>query len=121
MKLWSKILLALPATLLTACISHYFVDGDVRLQLGNSTETYTLERFSVLDSSDAELVWIDEEVLPGEKSKVHTGYYVGTFRVKLVYEQGGAEADTVFKKNFDGGSTFLKVSEADSGLVFRFK
>lgn len=121
MKLLKIAFLLAVAALLSACISHYFVDGDVRLQIGNSTEAYTLERFSVLDSTDAELVWIEEEILPGEKSKVHTGYYVGTFRVKLVYELDGAEADTIFKKNFDGGSSFMKVSESDSGLVFRFK
>lgn len=121
MKLLKLASLLAVTALLTACISHYFVDGDVRLQIGNSTERYTLERFSVIDSLGSELVWIEEEILPGEKSKVHTGYYVGTFRVKLVYELEGSEADTVFRKNFDGGSTFMKVSESDSGLVFKLK
>lgn len=107
--------------LLSGCVTHYVVDGSVRLQLGNATESCTIESLSVVNSNGEELKWIDETILPGESSKVKERDFVGRFRVRLAYEQEGILKDTLFQRHFDGGSIFLQISEKEGALVIRAK
>ncbi len=102
--------------LFTACVSHYLIEGSVRLQLGNDTEDYTIEKFSIVSKSGRETVWIDEEILPREKSKVRERDFAGTFTAKLYYKHEGKSSDTSFVKRFEGGSVFLQIKEKDGVL-----
>lgn len=121
MKKWMFLPSVLLCVFLFGCVTHYVVDGSVRLQLGNATENCTLESLSVVSSNGKELKWIDETILPGESSKVEERDLVGNFRIRLVYEKDGELKDTVFTRHFDGGSTFLQISEKDDVLVIRKK
>ena len=102
--------------LLMGCVTHYVIDGSVRLQLGNATDNCTLETLIIVGEDGEELVWIDESVFPGESSKVKERDFVGTFKVRLSYKQDGVSKDTVFKKHFDGGSVYLQISEKEGNL-----
>lgn len=104
------------AFLLSACLSHFIVDGSVRLQLGNRTESCTLLSLSVLDTLGNELSWIDDAIFPGENSRVVEKDFAGTFRFRLTYQKDSEILDTIFSKSFDGGSVFLKISENGTQL-----
>lgn len=103
-------LFALVSTLLfSGCLTHYIVEGSCRLQIGNDTERYTVESFSVV-TENAEIPWIKGDILPGEKSRVVEEDLVGTFKVRLRMS-GAAAVDTVFEQRFDAGSVFLQIRE----------
>ncbi len=124
---WRVLLLGCFAILFSGCLTHYVVDGSVRLQLGNETENYTIESLSILKSDSSEkVVWMDETILPGEKSRVREMDFVGRFKVQVVYGEWDKNAlksksfkDTVFSKRFDGGSIFLQFTEKDGILKIK--
>lgn len=102
------------ALLLCGCVTHYVVDDTCRLQIGNDTQNYTVTSFSVV-SKDNEIVWISDDVEPGEKSKVSERDFVGSFTVRLKMS-GSSKVDTTFKQRFDGGSVFLQIVEDDGAI-----
>lgn len=110
-----KTLVLFLAVLLAGCVSHYVVDGSCRLQIGNSTENYTVQSLSILAKDSSEVSWISDEVLPGEQSRVVEKDFVGLFKVRIRMS-GEASVDTVFEQRFEGGSTFMQIREKDGAI-----
>ena len=102
--------------LFAGCLTHYVINGSVRLQIGNDTENYTILALSVISTSEKEYPWITEKVLPGENSKVKEEDYAGTVKIKISYEYKGIQKDTLLEKRFDGGSIFLQFKEKEGIL-----
>ena len=112
---------------LTGCLSHWFVDSSSRLQLQNSTESKTVVGLDVVQQLDSTAfrTWIDETVLPGERSRVHEEDWVGSFKLRVRYTQSadgsGEESQLVFDTNLDGGSLFLIVQDEGDSISVRFR
>lgn len=114
---------------LTGCLTHWFVDGETRLQLSNVTENYTLLELSVISEDSTEtLSWISETLKPGERSHVVSGDWIGKFTVQLKYVSSESEdfdessvQQDVRELEFEGGSLFLQVSESGDSLVYKFR
>jgi hypothetical protein len=111
---------------LTGCLSHWFIESETRLQVENATEDYSILSLDVV-SLDGSVYssWIDETVLPGERSRVVAGDWVGEFKIRLKYtESADASGDTLVDYrmlDFDGGSMFLKVSAEKGSLKYNFR
>ncbi len=111
---------------LTGCLSHWFIETNSRLQVENATEDCTLLSVDIFsDDSTSYVRWINETLLPGERSHVVENDWVGTFRLRVNYTQStdgsGKTLHYVKKMEVEGGSLFLKVeSDADS-LVLKFR
>lgn len=112
---------------LTGCLSHWFVDSSSRLQLQNSTESKTIVGLDVMQQQDSAAfrTWINETVLPGERSRVHEEDWVGNFKLRIRYTQSadgsGEESQFVFDTKLDGGSLFLIVQDEGDSLAVRFR
>lgn len=115
--------LAVIALSLTGCLSHWFIETSSRLQLENTTEEFTLYGLDVLAEDGEEYEkWIDETVLPGERSHVASADWIGEFRIRVRYGRDGADTiNDVRTMSIEGGSMFLKVSFEDDSLVYTFK
>lgn len=115
--------LAFSALSLTGCLSHWFIDTSTRLQVENATEEFTLYGLDVLaEDSVTYEKWIDETILPGERSHVSSADWIGKFRIRLRYGKDGADTlSDVRNLEIDGGSMFLKVSYESDSLVYTFK
>jgi hypothetical protein len=119
----NRFLLALPAVLLVAGCSHYFIDSDVRLQIENDSET-SIARLTVDADDGGESVWIADTLAPGARSKVKTGDWVGTFDLGLSVldsETGTWEKVKFTSVSLDGGSVFVRISEKDGKWFFDVK
>ena len=114
-----RLFLCLVALSLTACMSHLFLDTSTRLQLENKTDVTILGLDVVSEDGSSVRTWINETLQPGEKSKVVEEDWVGTFRVRVRFENAPAsEVDL----EFEGGSQYLVVSEGEDGkAVFKFR
>lgn len=113
----------IPAILLTGCLSHWFLDTESRLQVENGTDDLTIYALDVLSEDSVSYEkWIEETILPGERSHVAAADWVGEFNVRLRY--GKAEGDTlqdIRKLEISGGSMYLKITAQDDSLVYTFK
>lgn len=119
-------LLFLPLVL-SGCLSHWFLESETRLQLENATEDYSILSLDVvaLDGSIYSS-WIRETVLPGERSRVEEGDWIGEFKVRVKYtESKDASGDTLVDYrvlDFEGGSMYLRVTASDKGkLEYKFR
>jgi len=119
-------LLLLPLVL-SGCLSHWFLESETRLQLENATEDYSILSLDVvaLDGSIYSS-WIRETVLPGERSRVEEGDWIGEFKVRVKYtESKDASGDTLVDYrvlDFEGGSMYLRVTASDKGkLEYKFR
>lgn len=117
---------ALPLAL-TGCLSHWFLESETRLQLENATEDYSIISLDVvaLDGSIYSS-WIRQTVLPGERSRVEEGDWIGEFKVRVKYtESKDASGDTLVDYrvlDFEGGSMYLRVSASEKGkLEYKFR
>ena len=108
---------------LTGCLSHWFIETESRLQVENATEDITLYGVDVLaeDSVNYEK-WIDETILPGERSHVAEADWVGEFRVRIRYGREGEDTlKSIRTLDIEGGSLFLRITAQDDTLVYTFK
>lgn len=118
-------LFALSLTL-TGCLSHWFLESESRLQVENATEDYTILSVGVV-SRDGSLYspWIKEKVLPGERSRVEEGDWVGEFKIRINYtaSKDGSGDTLTDNRVFDleGGSMFLMVESSGDSLKYRFR
>lgn len=107
--------------LLTGCLSHWFVESEVRLQIENKTP-YTIVGVSVVSlDSTMQKNWIKDTIPPGERSSVVAGDWIGTFNLGVSYIKEGENA--VFVQIFEaeelnGGSIFAQISEKDGFWSF---
>lgn len=107
--------------LLTGCLSHWFVESEVRLQVENKTP-YTIVGVSVVSlDSTMQKNWIQDTIPPGERSSVVAGDWIGTFNIGVSYIKEGENA--VFVQIFEsvelnGGSIFAQISEKDGFWSF---
>lgn len=107
--------------LLTGCLSHWFVESEVRLQVENKTP-YTIVGVSVVSlDSTMQKNWIKDTIPPGERSSVVAGDWIGTFNLGVSYIKEGENA--VFVQIFEaeelnGGSVFAQISEKDGFWSF---
>lgn len=110
--------------LLTGCLSHWFVESEVRLQIENKTP-YTIVGVSVVSlDSTMQKNWIKDTIPPGERSSVVAGDWIGTFNLGVSYIKEGENA--VFVQIFEaeelnGGSIFAQISEKDGFWSFNQK
>ena len=111
---------------LTGCLSHWFIESESRLQLENATEDYSILSLGVV-SLDGSIYspWINETILPGERSRVEEGDWIGEFKIRVKYtESKDASGDTLVDYrvlDFEGGSIFLKVEAKDGKLEYKFR
>lgn len=107
--------------MLTGCLSHWFVESEVRLQVENKTP-YTIVGVSVVSlDSTMQKNWIKDTIPPGERSSVVAGDWIGTFNIGVSYIKEGENA--VFVQIFEaeelnGGSVFAQISEKDGFWSF---
>lgn len=110
--------------MLTGCLSHWFVESEVRLQVENKTP-YTIVGVSVVSlDSTMQKNWIKDTIPPGERSSVVAGDWIGTFNIGVSYIKEGENA--VFVQIFEaeelnGGSIFAQISEKDGFWSFNQK
>ena len=110
--------------LLTGCLSHWFVESEVRLQIENKTP-YTIVGVSVVSlDSTMQKNWIKDSIPPGERSSVVAGDWIGTFNLGVSYIKEGENA--VFVQIFEsvelnGGSIFAQFSKKDGFWSFNQK
>lgn len=109
--------LGLLSLLFTGCVTHYVIEGTCRLQVGNDTENYTVQKVSIVSKDSSETVWIRDEILPGEKSKVVERDLVGNFTVHVQMDA----LDTTFEQRFDAGSVFLQIRENKGVVEFKVR
>ena len=70
--------------------------------------------------------WIRQTVLPGERSRVEEGDWIGEFKVRVKYtESKDASGDTLVDYrvlDFEGGSMYLQVTASEKGkLQYKFR
>lgn len=111
---------------LNGCVSHLFVDSVSRLQIENGTDDCTILGLDVVSEDGTQYSsWIDETVLPGEKSRVAEEDWVGEFKIRLKYtnsKDGSGNVLEDFKVlDFDGGSLFLTVNKEKGKLTYEFR
>ena len=110
--------------LLTGCLSHWFVESEVRLQIENKTP-YTIVGVSVVSlDSTMQKNWIKDPIPPGERSSVVAGDWIGTFNLGVSYIKEGE--NSIFVQIFEsvelnGGSIFAQISEKDGFWSFNQK
>lgn len=118
-------LLLLCCFVLAGCLSHWFVDSTSRLQVLNDTEDCTLLGVDVVKSDHTYKKWIDEKVLPGERSRVVEEDWVGDFTLRLRYTKSvdgsGEELTATESFSLDGGSLFLVIKSDGDSLQWKFK
>lgn len=113
--------LVIVVSLLTGCLSHWFTETEVRLQIENKTP-YTIVGVSVVSlDSTMQKNWIKDTIPPGERSSVVAGDWIGTFNLGVSYIKEGENA--VFVQIFEaeelnGGSIFAQISEKDGFWSF---
>lgn len=118
-------LLALPLTL-TGCLSHWFIESESRLQVENAADDYTILSVGVV-AMDGSLYspWIKEKILPGERSRVVEGDWVGEFKLRINYTEskdGSGDTLTDYQMfDLEGGSLFLMVEASGDSLKYRFR
>jgi len=113
-----RLFLCLFVLVLTACASHLFVDTTTRLQVENKTDVTILGLDVISEDGTSVQPWIREAIEPGEKSKVVEEDWVGTFNVRVRFD----DTSYVQELDFDGGSRYLVVSQDEYGNVtFKFK
>lgn len=118
-------LFALSLTL-TGCLSHWFIESESRLQVENATEDYTIISVGVV-AQDGSLYspWIEEKILPGERSRVEEGDWIGEFKLRFKYtasKDGSGDTLTDYHVfDLEGGSLFLMVEASGDTLKYRFR
>lgn len=111
---------------LTGCLTHWFVESETRLQVENATEDYTIVAIDVvsLEGSDY-LTWINEKILPGERSHVVSRDWIGEFKVRIKYTESkdgsGEKLEDFHVFDFEGGSMFLMIEASGDSLKYRFR
>lgn len=117
-------LLALPLVL-SGCLSHLFLDSTTRLQVENNTEEFSIKGLDIVGEDGSVKKWIDETVLPGERSHVVETDFVGEFVLSLRYTKSKDGSGEVLrdKRRFDldGGSLYLTIGAKGDSLTYRFK
>jgi len=114
-----RLFLCLVALSLTACMSHLFLDTSTRLQVENKTDVTILGLDIISEDGTSVQPWIRDAIEPGEKSKVVEGDWVGTFHVRVRFENAPASE---VELDFEGGSQHLAVYEGEDGkAVFKFR
>lgn len=107
--------------LLTGCLSHWFMETDVRLQIENKT-SYTIVAADIISlDTTIRQNWIQDTIYPGERSSVVTGNWVGTFNLGISYIKDGKKSKNIhiFESiDFEGGSIFAQISEKDGFWTF---
>ena len=106
-------------SVLSGCLSHWFVDSSTRLQVENRTE-YTIYGIDIVSEDGTEFrPWLLDTIPPGTRSRVYEEDWVGTFRVRVNW----THEDTSFVElDFEGGSQYLVISIDDDGqALFEFK
>lgn len=111
---------------LTGCLSHYFVETSSRLQVKNTSDDCTLVEVDVFDEEgESALKWIEETVLPGERSHVVEKDWVGefTFRVKYTKSTDGTGdvLEDLHKMEIEGGSIFMEIGSDGDSLTYRIR
>ncbi|MCF0223688.1 MAG: hypothetical protein HUK20_05415 [Fibrobacter sp.] len=118
--------LLLACLLMTGCLSHWFLESSVRLQVENSTDNCTILSIDVLgDDEETYRPWIKEKLKPGERSHVYEGDWVGEFNLRLKFTRSADGSGKVhygkFKFDTEGGSIYLMVGMDGDSLYYRFR
>ncbi|MCF0222363.1 MAG: hypothetical protein HUK19_08720 [Fibrobacter sp.] len=111
---------------LTGCLSHWFIETTSRLQVENATEDCTVKSVDIFSADSTSYVrWVDEQILPGERSRVVENDWVGNFRIRVNYTRStdgsGKTLHYVKKMEVEGGSLFLKVESDEDSLSLKFR
>lgn len=111
-------LLLLALALLQGCFSHWFVDGDVRLQVENRAAV-AVRDLALLSDAGARVVWVSDSVAPGLRSRVHEGDWVGRFHlVADVRDSVDFSGDTCWRvvdlgwHRLEGGSVRARLTDS---------
>lgn len=108
---------------LSGCITHVFVDGEVRLQIKNESDV-SIARLVVLSANGGEDLWISDTIAPGATSRVISGSWVGSFDLGMSVEDslGRTWSKVRFPSvSLDGGSVFAEISEKDGEWAFKIR
>lgn len=70
-------------SVLSGCLSHWFVDSTTRLQIENKTNVTFYGLDIVSEDGSSVVPWISDTLEPGERSRVYEEDWVGTFRGRL--------------------------------------
>lgn len=104
--------------LLQGCFSHWFVDGEVRLQVENRASA-AVRDLSLFSDRAAREVWVGDSVAPGLRSRVHEGDWVGRFHlVADVRDSVDLSGDTCWRTvdlgwhRLEGGSVRARLTDS---------
>ena len=120
------LLLSCSALCLSGCLTHWFVEAESRLQVENATKDCSIVAVEVvsLDGSTSKS-WIDETLLPGERSRVEEGDWVGEFHLRIKYtnstDASGEVLEDLQTFELDGGSLYLVIRGNAESLEYKFK
>lgn len=110
---------------LSGCLSHWFLDSSTRLQVENGTDGYSIVEIRILADDGTSKKWIDEVILPGERSRVVEEDLVGDFELRFRYTKSKDGSGKVLeddqKFDLDGGSLYLVVETQGDSLTYRFR
>lgn len=135
-------------TVLSGCLSHWFVDSSTRLQIENKSSV-TIVGVDIFSKDGSQFVpWIQDTIAPGERSRVYEEDWVGTFNVRIktvekatigcacdhLESKEGVSASCLCNVNrkdayvvedleFDGGSEYVVITDSEKGhgLHWEFK
>lgn len=115
------------AALFLGCVANWIVEGDVRLQLENRSE-YAIARLNVIGEDSLSVVWVSDTLFPGEKSRVISGPWSGSFNLELsVRDSLTASGDTLWRqiyfpsKTLEGGSQIAQIAQKDGKWTLKIK
>ena len=118
---------ALGALFLQGCLSHWVVDGELRLQLENRS-AFPVAALAVVALDGERSVWIPDTLSPGKKSLVHAGSWVGNFRLQMAARDSvNASGDTCWRwvdlgaQDLEGGSALARVRREDGQWSLELK
>lgn len=109
----------------TGCLSHWFIETESRLQVENATKNYTILSVGVI-SEDGFLYspWIEDKILPGERSRVKEGDWVGEFKIRVSYILSNEFSDTLIDNrilDLEGGSMYMLIESSEDSLIYKFR
>jgi hypothetical protein len=122
-KAWVFFLLLVLGTM--GCVSHFFVDSDLRIQVINRSSRYAvryLELYATVDSLPP-IGIMEQEVMPGQKTRVNRIEWTGSLYTRIQYRDTSCASESCWVDNdlgllhWEQGSRRLLVLGRDSAAV----
>jgi len=112
---------------LQGCLTHWVVDGEIRLQMENRAAVPVAD-LAIVANSGSRAVLVPDTLAPGEKSDVYSGDWVGEFHLGLsARDSVDALGDTCWRfvdlgvRTLEGGSSLARIRHSVDGWSLELK